>query len=252
MGQVSVREGEAVGLALRPDVDAVRLRLSPADWMWRTVRWAVTLAGEDRMTPLDELSLALPRAPPGLVRIWDGEFPVPGVVAFGWAGHGAVVITRAVAEQIAARYARDPEVVQEWWDRLLAHELQSTSPSTPSTPASGTTRTPHPSPPSGSAAARHRSGGLRKPHGSKMEAWWRGRLLVGDEMTVVARRELADGLEDRLERTAPPASATAQAQLLRAEPPGEPWHGMVTVRLNRLAELTPGTLIDSLLGLAAR
>jgi hypothetical protein len=47
MGQVSVREGEAVGLALRGDV-AVRLRLSAVDRMWQVARWVVTLAGRRR------------------------------------------------------------------------------------------------------------------------------------------------------------------------------------------------------------
>lgn len=49
---------------------------------------------------------------------------MPGVVAFGWAERGIVVITRAMAQKIAARYALDPDAVQDWWDRLLAHELE--------------------------------------------------------------------------------------------------------------------------------
>ncbi|MHA6628428.1 preprotein translocase subunit SecA [Pseudonocardia sichuanensis] len=39
----SVRTGEALGLAVRPD--AVRLRLSAVDRLWQVVRWTVTLAG---------------------------------------------------------------------------------------------------------------------------------------------------------------------------------------------------------------
>jgi hypothetical protein len=77
------------------------------------------------LTPLEELTLAMPRAPPGVeVLVRDGRFPVPGVIAFGWAERGAVVITRAVAEQVAGRFALDPDGVQAWWDRLLSHEVE--------------------------------------------------------------------------------------------------------------------------------
>jgi hypothetical protein len=48
MGQVSVHEGGAAGLALRTDVDAVRLRLSMPDRLWQAVRWLCTLAGRPR------------------------------------------------------------------------------------------------------------------------------------------------------------------------------------------------------------
>jgi hypothetical protein len=86
--------------------------------------WALR-GSREAMTPLEELTPAMPRAPPGAeVLVRDDEFPVPGVIAFGWAERGAVVITRATAEQIAARYVLDPDAVQDWWDRLLSHEVE--------------------------------------------------------------------------------------------------------------------------------
>ncbi|WP_345703529.1 zeta toxin family protein [Pseudonocardia eucalypti] len=71
---------------------------------------------------LDDLTVELPRGPPGVrVLILDGEFPVPGVVAFGWAAQNAVVITRAMAEEIAAHIAAGRLPADFWW-RLLEHE----------------------------------------------------------------------------------------------------------------------------------
>ena len=64
-------------------------------------------ASDEPMTPLEDLTSAMPRAPPGVsVQVRAAEFPAPGVVAFGWAERSVVVITRSTAAQIAARYAR--------------------------------------------------------------------------------------------------------------------------------------------------
>jgi membrane associated rhomboid family serine protease len=63
---------------------------------------AALRATGDRLTPLEELPHRMPRGPPGVrVLVWDGEFPVPGVVAFGWGERGVVVIARRTLDEIA-------------------------------------------------------------------------------------------------------------------------------------------------------
>jgi hypothetical protein len=58
-------------------------------------------AGENRMTPLDERTVAMPRAPLATsVLVWDAKLPAAAdVLAFGWAQRGVVVITWEMAEQ---------------------------------------------------------------------------------------------------------------------------------------------------------
>ncbi|WP_343959613.1 trypsin-like peptidase domain-containing protein [Pseudonocardia alaniniphila] len=223
-------------------------------------------ASDERMTPLEELTPAMPRAPPGVsVLVRDGEFPAPDVVAFGWAERGAVVITRSTATQIAARYAVDPDGVQRWWDRLLTHEVEFHLGEHPE--HTGPRHDADAAPIAGEwfvrpVTARRPSAGLRKPHGSEIDAWFTGSLLTGDEMTMVARRELADRLEQRLNRTRPPASAAEQAgllremvqatlRLLRREPMGERWREVAPTRLYSLADMPSGRLVDTILGSAA-
>jgi serine/threonine protein phosphatase PrpC/pSer/pThr/pTyr-binding forkhead associated (FHA) protein len=216
-------------------------------------------AGANRMTPLEELSLQMPRAPPGLVRVWDGAFPVPGVIAFGWVERGVVVITREMAERIAARYALDPEGVQTWWDRLLGHEQEFHLGEHPE--HTGPRHDAHAAPIAAAWLAwRGGAAGIRKPHGSGLERWWVGGLLSGDEMSMIVRGELADRLRDRLLRTDVPASSpevgellfemvVAAIQLVRGESLGEPWNAVGPVRLHWLAEHLPA-LVDPVSGLA--
>jgi serine/threonine protein phosphatase PrpC len=73
----------------------------------RILAWLEDVGGS-LITPA-ELGLVLPRGPPGMkVLVARGEFPVAGVRAVGWASRRAVVISRAMAEQLAARYRVDP------------------------------------------------------------------------------------------------------------------------------------------------
>jgi hypothetical protein len=224
---------------------------------------AALRATEDVMTPFEDLLWArMPRAPPGLVRVWDGDFPVPGVVAFGWEERGVVVIDRATAQRIAARYARDPEAVQAWWDRLLAHELEFHLGAEPE-------HTGHRHDTDAAAIARDWFGwtassvrpGLRKPHGSEL-ARELGGLLTGEEMSMIDRRSLADRLEQRVGRTTPPEAAPGESELLyemvratvrllRAWRLGEWWREVGPVRLNWLDDATAENLTDPMLGSTA-
>ncbi|OLT04523.1 hypothetical protein BJF90_22055 [Pseudonocardia sp. CNS-004] len=77
---------------------------------------------EGRMTPLDALPHRMPRAPPGVqVMVLDGELPVPGVIAFGWAERGVVVITRRMLDEVTGHLAAG-RLDAGWWYRLLEHE----------------------------------------------------------------------------------------------------------------------------------
>ncbi|MEJ3658136.1 NUDIX domain-containing protein [Actinomycetes bacterium KLBMP 9759] len=77
---------------------------------------------EQRMTPLDAMPHRMPRGPPGVtVLVLDGELPVRGVIAFGWADRNAVVITRSMLDEIA-EHIEAGRLPAEWWYGLLEHE----------------------------------------------------------------------------------------------------------------------------------
>jgi hypothetical protein len=76
----------------------------------------------DQMIPLEGMPHRMPRGPPGVrVVVVDGELPVPGVIAFGWAERRVVVITRRMLDEIAAHLAAG-RLAADWWYGLLAHE----------------------------------------------------------------------------------------------------------------------------------
>jgi hypothetical protein len=76
----------------------------------------------DRMRPLEEMPHRMPRGPPGArVLVLDGELPVRGVIAFGWAERGVVVITRRMLDEIAGHLAAG-RLDAGWWYGLLEHE----------------------------------------------------------------------------------------------------------------------------------
>ena len=155
--------------------------------------------------------------------------------------------------------------MQRWWERLLTHEVEFHLGEHPE--HTGPRHDADAAPIAAEwfarpVTARRPSAGLRKPHGSELDAWFTGSLLTGDEMTMDARRELADRLERRLNRTRPPASAAEQAgllremvgatlRLLRGEPLGERWREVAPTRLHWLADMASGRLVDTILGSAA-
>ncbi|OLT04520.1 hypothetical protein BJF90_22040 [Pseudonocardia sp. CNS-004] len=98
-------------VALTPLTEADRLAIVDA-----------LLEQRGHLVPLAKLPRRMPRGPPGVeVLVLDGELPVPGVIAFGWADGRAVVITRRMLDEIADHLAAgrlDPG----WWTALLVHE----------------------------------------------------------------------------------------------------------------------------------
>ncbi|MBO0809303.1 MAG: hypothetical protein J2P32_13485, partial [Actinobacteria bacterium] len=81
----------------------------------------VRAAPAEAFTPLEWLYPALAeRGPPGVrVVVFDGE--LPGVVAFGWAERGVVVISRSMMAKIAGHLASG-RLDDAWWRGLLEHE----------------------------------------------------------------------------------------------------------------------------------
>jgi hypothetical protein len=96
--------------------------LTPLTEADRLVIVDALLEQQGRMTPLAQLPHRMPRGPPGVeVLVLDGELPVPGVIAFGWADGRAVVITRRMLDELSGHLAAgrlDPD----WWTALLVHE----------------------------------------------------------------------------------------------------------------------------------
>lgn len=65
MGQVSAREGGAVGLTPCADAVAVRLAFGPVDWLWRVVRFVLAVAGA--VVVLSVARRGIPRGSAGAV-----------------------------------------------------------------------------------------------------------------------------------------------------------------------------------------